>query len=105
MPGLTISRPRAASPKTPAIHDAGAGIPVVQFGGQSGTDGATEWKYVPPHSKNEINPGRSRFLSLQLLSVCISKFLAVGADPYRNQLAFRLRSGATRIFLMPLKYF
>jgi hypothetical protein len=26
------------------------------------TDSATEWKYVPAHSKNEFNPGRSPFL-------------------------------------------
>src|ERR1700722_12962588 len=38
--------------------------------GQSGTDGAAEWKYVPPHSKNEIQ-SRSQPVSFLATIECL----------------------------------
>src|ERR1700722_5577168 len=56
--------------------------------GQSGTDGAAEWKYVPSHSKNEIQSRSQPVSFLATIECHISNSRKQGSvDSYRNQLA------------------
>src|SRR5271169_6285123 len=75
-----------------AINDADAGTPAVQFQLSTlglaqtiRTDGATEWKYVPPHSKNEIQSRSQPVSSLATIECLYLQVLAIGGiDSYRN---------------------
>src|ERR1700722_6137886 len=48
------------------------------------TDGATEWKYDPPHSKNEIQSWSQLIATIECLYLQVPRRRV---DLYRNQLA------------------